>query len=78
MTEGAKVLGVTRQALDNLVNGKAGMSLELAVRLAKAFGGSAETWLGMQTDYDLAQVRKREDEIKVRRVASPVLAHPHL
>ena len=78
MTEGAKVPGVTRKALDNLVNGKAGIFQEMAVRLAKAFGGSAETWLGMQSDYDLAQVRKRKDEIKARRVASPVLAHPHL
>jgi len=77
VTEGAKVLGVTRQALNNLVNGKAGISPEMAVRLAKAFGSSPETWLGMQTDYDLAQVRKRESKIKVRRVVRPALAHPH-
>ena len=78
VTEGAKVLGVTRQALNNLVNGKAGISPEMAVRLAKAFGSSPETWLAMQTDYDLAQVRKREGEIQVRRVVRPALAHPHL
>lgn len=79
VTEGAKVLGVTRQALNNLVNGKAGISPEMAVRLAKAFGSSPETWLGMQTDYDLAQVRKREGEIKVQPVTRPAaLAHPHL
>jgi antitoxin HigA-1 len=68
VTAGAKVLGVTRQALNNLVNGKSGISSEMAVRLAKAFGSSAETWLGIQMDYDLAQVRRREKEIIVRRV----------
>jgi addiction module HigA family antidote len=68
VTKGAEVLGVTRQALNNLVNGKAGISPEMAVRLAKAFGSTAETWLGMQTDYDLAQVRKHEGNIKVKRV----------
>lgn len=77
VTEGAKVLGVTRQALNNLVNGKAGISPEMAVRLAKAFGGSAEIWLSLQADHDLAQVRKREDEIQVQRVAGPDLAHTH-
>ncbi len=68
VTAGAKVLGVTRQALNNLVNGKSGISSEMAVRLAKAFGSSAETWLGIQMDYDLAQARRREKEISVRRV----------
>ncbi len=76
VTQGAKALGVTRQALNNLVNGKAGISPEMAVRLAKAFGGSAETWLGLQTDYDLAQVRKHEDRIQVQPVTGPALAHP--
>ena len=68
VTQGAKVLGVTRQTLNNLLNGKSGISPEMAVRLAKAFGSSAETWLGIQLDYDLAQVRRREGEIAVRRV----------
>jgi len=65
VTEGARILGVTRQALNNLVNGKSGVSPEMAVRLAKAFGSDAETWLRMQLNYDLAQVR--EDEIQVKR-----------
>ncbi len=69
VTEGAKALGVTRQALNNLVNGKSGISPEMAIRLDKAFGGSAEVWLGIQMDYDLAQAKKRERAIKVRRVA---------
>jgi addiction module HigA family antidote len=68
VAEGAKILGVTRQTLNNLVNGKAGISPEMAVRLAKAFGGTAEVWLRMQVAYDLAQVRKHESRIMVRRV----------
>lgn len=69
VAEGAKVLGITRQAMNNLVSGKAGISAEMAVRLDKAFGGGAETWLRMQVAYDLAQVEKRAGKIKVRRVA---------
>jgi len=68
VTDGAKALGVTRQALNNLVNGKSGISPEMAIRLDKAFGGSAEVWLGLQMDYDLAQAMKSERTIKVRRV----------
>lgn len=68
VTDGAKALGVTRQALNNLVNGKGGISPEMAIRLDKAFGGSAQVWLGLQMDYDLAQAMKRERAIKVRRV----------
>jgi addiction module HigA family antidote len=67
VTEGAKVLGVTRQALNNVVNGKAAISPEMAIRLAKAFGSAAETWLRMQLAYDLAAARKDESKIKVRR-----------
>jgi len=68
VTEGAEVLGVSRQALNNLVNGKSGISPEMAIRLSKAFGGSPEVWLRMQLAFDLAQVRRRADEIKVKRV----------
>ena len=68
VTEGAKALGVTRQALNNLVNGKSGISPEMAIRLSKAFGSSPETWLRMQLDYDLAQARQREGRIQVKRV----------
>lgn len=67
VTEGAKVLGVRRQTLNNVVNGKAGISPELALRLTKAFGSTAETWLQMQLAYDLAQARKHERKIKVKR-----------
>lgn len=67
VTEGARVLGVTRQALSNLVNGKSGVSAEMAIRLSKAFGSNAETWLKLQMAYDLAQVKKNERSIKVSR-----------
>ena len=71
VTEGAKVLGVTRQALNNLVNGKSGISPVMAIRLSKAFGSSPETWLKMQLDYDLALARQGEDGIQVKRVQRP-------
>jgi antitoxin HigA-1 len=66
VTAGAKVLGVTRQALNNLVNEKAGISPEMAIRLSKAFGGTAEAWLALQTAYDLAQARRKQlaDDVK--------------
>ena len=67
VTDAAQVLGVTRQALNNVVNGKAGISPEMAIRLEKAFGGTADTWLRMQAAYDLACAREREARIKVRR-----------
>ncbi len=67
VTEAARILGLTRQALNNLVNGKAGVSAEMAVRLAKAFGSEPEFWLRLQMNYDLAQVRRRESEINVKR-----------
>jgi addiction module HigA family antidote len=73
VAEGAKVLGVTRQAMNNLVRGKAGISAEMAIRLEKAFGGGAETWLRMQVAYDLARIKRKAGKIKVRRVTeSPV------
>ena len=68
ITEGAKALGVTRQAMNNLVSGKAGISAEMAIRLEKAFGGGAETWLRMQAAYDLAQARGRAGELGVERM----------
>lgn len=69
VTEGAKILGVTRQALNNLVNCKAAISPEMAIRLHKAFGGGADTWLRLQAAYDLAQAEKYASKIKVKRVA---------
>jgi antitoxin HigA-1 len=73
ITKGADVLGVTRLTLSNLVNGKNGVSPEMAIRLSKAFGGSPEVWLGMQMEYDLAQAAKNEAKIKVKRVRAEPL-----
>ena len=64
VTEAAHILGVTRQALSNLINGKSGISPEMAVRLDKAFGGNAEIWLGLQLDFDLAQIDQKKIHIK--------------
>jgi len=68
VTEGARRLGVGRQALSNLVNEKAAVSIEMAYRLAKAFGSTPETWLAMQMAHDLANSRDLADKIKVARI----------
>ena len=67
VTRAAQGLGVTRQALSDLVNGKAGVSVEMSLRLSKAFGSSPETWLGMQTAYDLWRAQERAASIEVER-----------
>lgn len=69
VTRAAEGLGVTRQALSDLVNGHAGISVEMAIRLSKAFGSSPETWLGMQMAYDLSKARERADALHVERFA---------
>jgi len=68
VTEAAKQLGVSRKQLSDIVNCHAGISPEMAIRLDKAFGGGAETWLRLQAAYDLAQAMKRADQFKVRRL----------
>jgi len=67
ISEGAKILGVSRQALNNVVVGKSAISPEMAIRLTKAFGSTEEAWLRMQLAYDLAIARMDESKIKVRR-----------
>jgi addiction module HigA family antidote len=71
VTAGARILGVTRQTLNNVINGKSGISPEMAIRLTKAFGSTEETWLRMQLAYDLAAARKNESKIKVQRQPFP-------
>jgi addiction module HigA family antidote len=66
ITQAAEALGVTRNTLSELVNGKRGISPEMAVRLSKVFGGSAQSWLVQQAQYDLAHVRA--DRMKLRRL----------
>jgi antitoxin HigA-1 len=70
VTDAAKGLGVSRITLSALLNGRFGISPEMAIRLSKAFGGSAESWLVQQVQYDLWQVMQKTDEIEVKAFAS--------
>ena len=70
VTRAAEGLGVTRQALSDLVNEKAGTSVEMSIRLSLAFGSSPETWLAMQTAYDLWRARDKAGQLKVERFAA--------
>lgn len=65
VTAAANVLGVTRATLSCLLNGRANLSPEMALRIEKAFGVSMDTLVRMQSSYDIAQTREREAEIKV-------------
>ena len=65
VTRAAEGLGVTRQALSELVNERTGVSVEMAIRLSRAFGSTPETWLRMQMAYDLWQIRHRAEQIEV-------------
>ena len=67
ITEGAKVLGVTRHTLSRVINGRSGISPDMAIRFEKAGWSDADTWLRMQAAFDLAQAREHEDEIHVER-----------
>jgi addiction module HigA family antidote len=68
VTEAARKLGVSRKQLSDIVNGRAGISAKMAIRLDKAFGGGAETWLRLQAAYDLALAMRHADRIKVERL----------
>lgn len=68
VSEAARGLEITRQQLHNLIAGRCGITPEMAVRLEKAIGSTADTWLRMQMNYDLAKVRKRA--INVKRLTS--------
>ena len=65
VTRAAEGLGVSRQALSELINEKTGVSVEMAIRLSRAFGSTPETWLRMQMAYDLWQARERAAQIEV-------------
>ena len=67
VTAAAEVLGVARPTLSNLLNGRAALSPEMAIRVEKAFGPKADHLLRVQLAFDLAQVRAREREIRVER-----------
>ena len=70
VTAAAKALGVSRQALNNLVNEKAGISPEMAIRFEKMGWGTADGWMRLQMNYDLSQVRQKADEFKVYPLAT--------
>jgi addiction module HigA family antidote len=72
VTEAAKALGVSRKTLSEIVNGKASITPDVAVRLTRAFRGpSADTWLRLQAQYDLRQAEKRLKNVRIKRVAMP-------
>jgi antitoxin HigA-1 len=66
ITEAAEGLGVSRNNLSSILNGRTGISPEMAIRLQKAFGGTAETWLNMQLKYELYHAEKQSKKIKVK------------
>ena len=70
ITTASRILRVTRPALSKLINGRASLSPEMALRFEKAFGLKMDTLLRMQTSYDIAQVRKAANKIKVERYAA--------
>ena len=70
VTDAAKGLGVSRKTLSSVLNGRAGVSPEMAVRLSIAFNTSAESWLNQQVQYDLWQAEKRRKSLRVSRLAA--------
>ena len=69
VTEAAKALGVSRKTLSSIINGKAGISPEMAVRLSIAFNTSSESWLNQQTQYDLWQAEQHRKNLRVKRLS---------
>ena len=76
VTQAAQGLGVTRKTLSLLLNGHAGISPEMAVRLSQAFGRSAESWLQLQVQYDIAQVKRSAKEINIKPLYDSTRPHP--
>ena len=68
VTDAAKALGVSRKTLSSIINGKAGISPEMAVRLSIAFNTSSESWMNQQSQYDLWQVEQRRNELQVSKL----------
>jgi len=69
ITDAAAALHVTRTTLSELVNGKRGISPEMAMRLEQVFGGSAESWLVQQVQYDLAQIKPQDFKLRRLQIA---------
>lgn len=72
VAEAAKGIGITRQQLHNIIAGRSHVTPEMAIRFEKAFGSTADTWLRMQMNFDLARIRKRDSSIVVERLAPKV------
>ena len=70
VTDAAEALGVSRKTLSAILNGRAGISPEMAVRLSIAFGTSAESWLNLQTQYDLWQAEQNRNKLRVRKLSA--------
>ena len=70
VTRAAEALGVTRKTLSTILNGRAGISPEMAVRLSIAFGTSSESWLNQQSQYDLWQVEKNSKQLGVKELSA--------
>ena len=70
VTETAKALGVSRKTLSSLLNGRTGISPEMAVRLSIAFGTTAESWLSQQLQYDLAKAEAKRRSLRVKKLAA--------
>jgi antitoxin HigA-1 len=68
VVEAARALGISRQQLHSVIAGRAGVTPEMALRLEKALGSTADTWLRMQMNYDLAQMRTKASPLKVKRL----------
>lgn len=75
VTAAAAALDVSRPALSSLLNGAADLSGGMALRIEKAFGLKMDTLMRMQSSYDIAQTRKREEQIRVRRILPPADVH---
>jgi addiction module HigA family antidote len=76
VTDAAKSLQVSRPALSSLLNSRANLSGDMALRIEKAFGVKMDTLMRMQSSYDIAQTRKREKDIRVRRIRQTAEIHP--
>ena len=70
VTEAARALGVSRRGLSAIVNGRTGISPDMAIRLSLAFDTSAESWLAQQIQYDLWQAEKKRASLRVRRLSA--------
>jgi len=72
MVEAAKGLGISRQQLHSVIAGRAGVTPEMAIRLEKALGSTADTWLRIQMNYDLARIRRRAPAMRIKRMVRKV------